>query len=338
MPSIISPSHASFACIALLGWMTSGAFAQAPQMFKAGSGPDELWDVTMKMEMAGMPMAMPPRTSQVCRKKDRGNEDLVPQDRNCRTTDFRTTGNRTTFTFQCTGDMPMTGTGEMTADANAYSGRIRMKGGRKGEEMDMTQTLSGKRVGSCTDTSKQAIAAVKAQSDAAMAQSCAQMMAQLAPEGFVGADAPCKAQQREFCGKVSGLAASGRTPGGFRTVSAQAPAPTLKRAFDACGQDYDAMRKGACTSGVAARDWAFVGAGHCDDDVRAQGDANCRGRSFTGMDRALAPLCSRYASLVRGQQGQGEVATAAPAAPRAAPAPANAVDEGVNALRKLLPF
>ena len=25
MPSIISPSRASFACIALLGWMTSGA-------------------------------------------------------------------------------------------------------------------------------------------------------------------------------------------------------------------------------------------------------------------------------------------------------------------------
>ena len=83
---------------------------------------------------------------------------------------------------------------------------------------------------------------------------------------------------------------------------------TLQRAFGACGQDYEAMRKGACASGVASRDWGFVGSGTCDDDVRAQGDANCKGRSFTGMDRALGPLCSRYASLVRGAHQADDVA------------------------------
>ena len=35
-------------------------------------GPDELWEVTMKMEMAGMP-AMPSRTQNVCNRK--GNPD-----------------------------------------------------------------------------------------------------------------------------------------------------------------------------------------------------------------------------------------------------------------------
>ena len=40
----------------------------AQKMFKAGSGPDELWDVTFKMEMPGMPMAMPAQTQQVCLK------------------------------------------------------------------------------------------------------------------------------------------------------------------------------------------------------------------------------------------------------------------------------
>ena len=337
MSSICSLVRSALACASVALCITTAASAQAPQLFKAGSGPDELWDVTMKMEMAGMPMAMPARTMQVCRKKNRGNEDLVPQQSNCRTTDFKTAGNRTTFTFVCTGDTPMTGTGEMTADADTYSGRIHLKGGRKGEEMDMTQTMSGKRVGSCTDTSKEAIAGIKAQGDAAAAQNCQRMMAQLAPEGFIGDGAPCKGQQKAFCDKVAGIASSGRNPAGFRAAGAQASPVVLQRAFGACGQDYEAMRKGACASGVASRDWGFVGSGTCDDDVRAQGDANCKGRSFTGMDRALGPLCSRYASLVRGAHQVDDVAVAAPAAPRAA-TPVNPVEDGINAVRKLLPF
>lgn len=336
MSSIIASSCRMLAGAAVALCLTTHADAR-PQMFKAGSGPDELWDITMKTDMAGMPMAMPPRTTQVCRKKSRGSEDLVPHDSHCKTTDFRTVGNKTTFAFVCAGDTPMRGTGEMTANADTYNGRIHLKGGAKGEEMDMTQTLSGKRVGNCTDTSKEAIAGIKAENAAAVAQSCQQLMTQLAPEGFFGEGAPCKAQQHDYCNRVAGLATSARSPAGWRSVGAQASPVVLQRAFGACGQDYAATRVAACSSGVASREWGFVGSGQCDDDVRVQGDANCKGRSFTGMDRALGPLCSRYASLVRGQPVQGNVAVAAPVTPPAA-VQANPVEESVNALRKLLPF
>ena len=108
-------------------------------------------------------------------------------------------------------------------------------------------------------------------------------------------------------------------------------------AFARCGQDFGSVAKVACARGVETRDWTFVSGGTCDADVRVVGEANCKGRSFTGMDRALGPLCSRYASLVRGAHQADDVAAVAPAAPRAA-TPVNPVEDGINAVRKLLPF
>jgi hypothetical protein len=40
-----------------------------------GQGQDELWEVTTKMEMAGMPMAMPPQTQQICQPKRTGQDE-----------------------------------------------------------------------------------------------------------------------------------------------------------------------------------------------------------------------------------------------------------------------
>ena len=51
--------------------------AQRNPTFKPG-GPDDLWDVTMKMEIAGMPMQMPEQTTQVCTRKGHKDSDLVP--------------------------------------------------------------------------------------------------------------------------------------------------------------------------------------------------------------------------------------------------------------------
>ena len=49
--------------VATVALLCSGtALAQAPQMYRAGPGPDELWDVTVRMEMVGMPMQMPATT------------------------------------------------------------------------------------------------------------------------------------------------------------------------------------------------------------------------------------------------------------------------------------
>ncbi len=51
-----------------------------PKLFKAGSGPDELWDVTFRMEMPGMPMAMPAQTQQTCIKKGKSEKYIKNDD------------------------------------------------------------------------------------------------------------------------------------------------------------------------------------------------------------------------------------------------------------------
>lgn len=347
---------------------TAGAaLAQAPQMYKAGPGPDELWDVTARMEMVGMPMQMPATTSQVCMKKDRSADRMVPPNKDCTMHDVRNVGNRMTFRFVCTGDEPMEGTGEITSTPTSYDGRMTMKGTRRGSDINMVQNFSGKKVGTCTDTSAQAIAKIEGDAAAQKAKFCADSMESLTAAAFVGKDAACASQAKAFCDKVGGLAAGGRTPAGYRAAVGKRGAMMTRPAFTACKQDFDAMQAAACGAGVSSRDWSFVGSGSCDPDVRMQGDALCKGRAFTGMDRAIVPLCNRYAALSRGAGGEdgdgggssggaggaggaggsgssGSGSSSTGTAPRVPAKPEepkptdNAVQEGVNQLRKLLPF
>jgi hypothetical protein len=360
------PSLLALIAVAVGLSLVAQAQPQQRKMFIAGSGPDELWDMTTKMEMPGMPMAMPAQTSQVCIKKDRAQkpEDRVPKSDKCKTTDFRVSGNKVTYAIECTGDEAMNGTGEIIGSASAYEGKMRMQGTGKNRGMDMTTTYTGKKVGACTDQSEQFIAGMKADSDAAIAKTCADGFENLQPVLFVGKDAICGKQQKQFCDKVSGIAREASMPAGYRAGTKKYPSQTLGPAFSACGQNFAATRKAACTSGVSSKDWSFVGSGACDGDVRVQGDVICKGIALTGMDRAIVPLCNRYARLIRGgatedaDAGDGGSATAgatgtagtaksgsAPAtgvAKAAEPKPANTVDtavqEGVNVLKKLLPF
>lgn len=111
---------------------------------------DESWDITMKMEMAGMPMSMPARTSRVCVEKGAKDDRFVPQQGDCKTVESNRSGNKYTFKMVCEGKNKMAGTGEITFADGAYDGRMKMTGTMEGQAVDMTQTYSGKRVGSCT--------------------------------------------------------------------------------------------------------------------------------------------------------------------------------------------
>ena len=113
-------------------------------------GKDDLWEVTSRMEMPGMPMAMPAQTSRVCVAKNGKDDDYVPKRENCRMLENRRSGNKLTYKMACTGKDPMSVAGEMTFGNNSYEGRMQMSGKMEGQPMEMTQTYSGKRVGDCT--------------------------------------------------------------------------------------------------------------------------------------------------------------------------------------------
>ena len=113
------------------------------------SGPDFQegeWEITVAVEMPGMPMKMPPSTYTQCMKKD----NPVPQNdqpgQQCEMKDIKTKGNTVTWTILC--DSPggkMTGEGKVTYEKQSMSGTMTMQG----QGMQMISKFSGRRIGPC---------------------------------------------------------------------------------------------------------------------------------------------------------------------------------------------
>jgi len=120
----------------------------------AAQGKDDLWEVTVKMEVPGMPMAMPPVVSRSCTAKNAKDEDYVPTEKDCRMVERNRSGNKLNYKIVCEGKNPMTIAGEIVFGTNSYEGRMKLSGTANGQPMQMTQNFSGKRVGDCTASSK----------------------------------------------------------------------------------------------------------------------------------------------------------------------------------------
>jgi len=134
-----------------LGVVVSTVALAAYCLPAAAQGTDELWEITMKMEMPGMPMAIPPQVSKVCVAKGANDENFVPkQQGECKSVDSKRVGNKYTFRMVCDGKNKMTANGEITFKDGAYDGRMEMAGMMEGQPMNMNQTYAGKRVGTCT--------------------------------------------------------------------------------------------------------------------------------------------------------------------------------------------
>lgn len=119
--------------------------------FAAGGMQPGLWEVTTRMQMAGMPM--PPQTVRHCytRQDVEKGDRTVPQadDKNCKIKDYKLKGNTATWSIVCTGKNAMTGTGTMTTSATSFTGKSNYKMRDNGETMEMISNLSGKRIGDC---------------------------------------------------------------------------------------------------------------------------------------------------------------------------------------------
>jgi len=135
-------------------WVSSVVVAAACAMAASdgarAQGTDDLFEVTVRMEIPGMGMQMPATTQRSCVKKGASDAAAVPHQDNCAVTDARRTGNKLTFAIACTGRDAMSGTGEFTYAGEGYQGTIRFNARMEGHDMQMTQSIAGRRVGSCT--------------------------------------------------------------------------------------------------------------------------------------------------------------------------------------------
>lgn len=117
----------------------------------AGSKPNVKpgkWEVTTRMEMAGMQMSMPPVTHTQCITEN----DYVPQTsqpgEECKITETTVSGDTVTWSMHCRGQGgEMNGTGTVTYRGDSFKGKITMSMAPSG--MSMTIHTNGRRIGEC---------------------------------------------------------------------------------------------------------------------------------------------------------------------------------------------
>ena len=66
-------------------------------------GKDDLWEITTKMEMPGMPMAMPAQTQRLCIAKGGKDDDYIPRREGCRVQDSKRAGTRSRTRWSAPG-------------------------------------------------------------------------------------------------------------------------------------------------------------------------------------------------------------------------------------------
>ncbi len=97
--------------------------------------------------MPGMPFSPPPNTMQLCTAKEWTQPPPPPPGQSCTVSNFqRTADSKVSWDTHCTGEMEMTGHGEITfTSADAYTGTIQFTA----EGMTMTTNSSGEKIDEC---------------------------------------------------------------------------------------------------------------------------------------------------------------------------------------------
>ena len=137
---------------AILALMVSSALC-----FAAGINAQEgEWESTMEMKMEGLPFPIPPVTTKHCVTKENVVPKASEKDEKCKVKDQRIVGNKVTWSVECIDkDGKTESQGEITYSGNSYKGTMKTRMTDKGgQTMVSTGTMTGRRIGECTDKSK----------------------------------------------------------------------------------------------------------------------------------------------------------------------------------------
>lgn len=105
-----------------------------------------LWEITVQMEMPGMPMKMPPQTFTHCLTK----KDMVPQKaepgQECKVIKYDVKGDTVSWVMECkTPEGIAVSSGRVTYKGNSFDGVTKVKHAG----MEMTQNMKGRWLGQC---------------------------------------------------------------------------------------------------------------------------------------------------------------------------------------------
>ena len=139
----MNPRFSTVLLMLALSWT---ALAQTQSPMREGN-----WEVTMKMNIPGMGMEMPPMKQTQCvtaamLKDPQASLPKGPGGSDCKVSDYRFTASTATYKMVCTQPAPMTAVGEMKySGSDAYTGTISIDS--DGQKMSMI--YDAKRIGEC---------------------------------------------------------------------------------------------------------------------------------------------------------------------------------------------
>ena len=108
------------------------------------------WEITTKMEMPGMPFAMPPTKHNQCMTKKDFVPDQSRKGQDCKMTDQKVSGDTVSWHMVCKDrDGTTEGDGKITYKGKSYDGQMQMRMNQKGENMAMNMSFSGRHTGPC---------------------------------------------------------------------------------------------------------------------------------------------------------------------------------------------
>lgn len=317
------------------------------------AGSDELWEITNKMEMEGMPFAMPGQTNKVCMQKGKQNDpaQALPKDKeqDCKMSDVKMSGNKSSWKMSCSGKHPMTGVGEMTSSSGSYSGKVKMHSA----DGDMNMSYEGKRIGSCDyakDGPEAKFTAMKNDMDAKSEQErvkeCKDAVDDNSYNKFLKPDCSwakdpnskkicanmgCRDSRPKMCERIAKKLSEGDN--GYEEIANNKDARQLAKE---CGQNYEKSTRAYCQRQLQAKDYSKLAA-HCDKEAKPLFDKQCAGRDYTAaMDSAYGPICRRYGKWKNAPADEGEQSEKSSSSTGSNPA--KSILDGAKSLKGLFGF
>lgn len=282
-------------------WFVMVAFLSGVVPVAAYAAPGEYWEVTSKMEMKGMPFAMPATTRKVCLPPGGEKDPKYTQDKknNCEMTDVKTSGNKVSYKGKCTGkDGTMYMEGENTHDRDSYNGTMHMTGKSQGQDMDMKMSISGKRVGGSCDSEEMA---KKAQAQAqAIEKEVKGTMDKLCDTSdfntykwvssaslFIGSQPACPGKKEALCQVIRNDVQ--HDVQAFDALLQQEKIQGMPSAAKACNVNIDSMKKSQCTARARSGPQSFLDA-NCPAEAKAYRELarkreECAGRGYTSGEK-----------------------------------------------------
>jgi hypothetical protein len=304
----------------------------------AYAAPGEYWEVTSTMEMPGMPFAMPPTTQKVCIPKGGENDPgKTSGDKDCKMTDVKTVGNKTTWKARCDRDGEvMTGVGEQTTTAKGYQGKMRFSGKSGGQDMNMNMAFSGKRLGGKCDSEEQ-VKKMKA-------QVCDTSRYQSTADWIGGADlilqpgSACGDQRKQLCDLVRK-----DTPKDVQAYNAlQMHEQHMLGGISVAGEcklNMAATTKSICKK-LSGENYSQLSA-HCPAEAKkyreVQRRKDCEGRSYTAETRA-ADLKKCLSGKDVDEESDDSAQEETPAPRKSGKTPSSEALEGAKKLKGMFGF